>query len=825
MDNPFLQFVTPKKPEDENPFLQFAPPAADPGLQGLTQPVSPERQMEVDAAAKAPPRYTVGGMDPRDLPKPLREMTDQLMEFSGGFNQMLANTAGMAVDDVDMVLRDLGTQGFLDVPGDGTQAVKDTMAKLKIAGDPKEVDSFAANLGRNTFQNLMMLGIALRAAPWMANMPVKGLPSQIASQMGKTLTQTPTPALALTEAGATVGQTAGEKYGGPAGGIVGSVLGAGAGSTALTRMGMQALTASGLGGLGFALSGGDVSIGGIGTAAGLKFGKRLNEAYAKMFIRKEAEPLLPARSAEDAREYARSATEQAKQSILSGIRQDIEAISGKVAISPRDAGRMWRKSGLKAYKAARTAEDKLWALVDGKLDMSGQLDALRSGIKKQLAQISLLNPSAQLPPITIKPAKGKPMGLLPYLNKLKVANLADFRGLSSELGGWLRQDIPQAQKNTIQGIKDMVDNLVTSTYPIKKEIAAASDYTRWINDTFLRGPLAPLIARAGSTRSQQAASSGARAAQVVRDERAGEMVKQAAAGGPGGQYQMPALEQDATDFITSVMRRQADNAGAAVGGDPTKAASAAIKFMGRDDVKELIQHFPKAEAQFRVTANNLKNGIQEMKIINDSAFQRLADQDAETFINSLMSDPKKDIHSKELMTWLSKDENALNGFKQMLVQSLMKRGGDSPSRLNDLIASRDINTMLYNIFGPQDMKRFDNILKAAMEVETRASAKVNSLFLYAFRSRGAQMAKDLGYSTIQQSGYGADIGARVGNWITSDYPAGDLFAMALTNPKMEKLLFSKAPQTLAEMRSLEDNMRKTLAAIGASNAAFGYHKD
>ena len=174
-------------PLDETPEERFArtgTPQEDPA--NVAAPEGPDLSFLGDEQPEvAPYDWTIAGAP---LPDGLRPVGDLI----AGMNSSLAGAAGVAVDDIDLIMRNLGMEGMLDKPGEGKAAVTAAMEKLGIGADKKKaVNQFLADIGEASGENLLMLSAFFAAAPMMMGAQGGGTLANLSRQMGESLIRNP----------------------------------------------------------------------------------------------------------------------------------------------------------------------------------------------------------------------------------------------------------------------------------------------------------------------------------------------------------------------------------------------------------------------------------------------------------------------------------------------------------------------------------------------------------------------------------------------------------------------------------------------------------
>ena len=128
--------------------------------------------------------------------------------------------------------------------------------------------------------------------------------------------------------------------------------------------------------------------------------------------------------------------------------------------------------------------------------------------------------------------------------------------------------------------------------------------------------------------------------------------------------------------------------------------------------------------------------------------------------------------------------------------------------------------MLSEALGFEDMKRLERMVRAGKDIADKAAGVSSRTMLGLFmRFETAELSRRfLGASTIQATGAAATTGQWAANSLTSVAPAKDVFTKAITDPKWERILYSRVPETLKDMQRTQEQMK---ALIGGFRAGIG----
>lgn len=716
---------------------------------------------------------------------PLRDNVLQpMVDMTTGFNEFLATSAGVPVEVMNDIWTLMDGEGFLDNPGDAKKEIVKHMKTVGLTADQQAAANEAlAGFGNDLAQNFALLSIMFGAGKY----------SKLMNEMvRKPVTKAPVTS-ALGEVGATAGADLGSRYG-PFGEIAGALIGSGAAATpAVLRGAGRAVggsigAAMGLPTVAFdAMTGGGVT--GALTTTGAQMGRRGAEAVLRQGIMKEADPLLSKVPTLDTMTFAKEAIEGDITKADNTIRKAVNDF--RTAADPAEASVKLRRSLVKAFRQGRKTEQGLW----GKVNMRQQAQAVR--LKDYATKI--VRDTAVTAPENV------PMDMIRRIWDLRdTTTLKELQGLRTVIGAQLRE--PQTNDALVRNLNlldDAVLNVMVKANPTDKSLIEAREYSRWLHDHFSRGPVGAYIGRGMSDKVAMARGPEELAQALLPKELAGRQIA-----GIAENLDMPSLVQESSKLVRNTAQMLAQELG------PEKGA----KFLAQHGVQRFMKEFPKEYSEVKLMGAQLTDAIAQRKVIEKSAFKRFAEMDPQAAIRDLVYGPKKVARAKEIVARVRDDKDALEGLRNGVMGELLGASRGSFDTLKNMINSRDVKPMLYEVLGSKAFIRFNRAVTAGAEYSTTREGRKRSLLrnLYA-RFAGAGVARAAGAKTIQQTGAAAQFSERAISGLIDELPAEELFLRAMTDPKVERYLLAKSPTTLRELTQAKDLTRSVLAGIELGN--------
>jgi hypothetical protein len=743
-------------------------PAYNPEVDGEAPDTGADFLVPMQEPDPDPYDWTIAGAP---LPETLRPVGDML----AGLNQSLADVAGVAVDDIDIIMRNLGMDGLMEKPGDGAKSLIKGMESLGIAADKKKaVNKFLADLGEATGENLIALSAFFAAAPMMMGAKGSGTISTIARELGEAMIRNPATAVAA-DAAAGMGGETGAQFGsnfGPIGeqlgGLTGSFAGAGA---ALTGINMAK---------------------GIGSS--IKRGMQINRTGAGATGQA---PLLT-NNAPDVNVISQSIRgDQLKvDSMIDRLTQRMTQSADPV----RNA-RQLQTLQRDAYRRARQIETAdYWSAVDTKKTVpTGEIkewtnNLLKATVKEGRAE--------ELPNDLMRMLKSMPADA--SIERLRTVRRLAFHRLQSGTVPSQQGQLPlnDRLRANLTSLTKQIDDQIEKAYPNDLALKKASAFSRWLHDRFTRGPVAQ-FARPRSTEEQLPnLMSGAK--QASRDDRFFGANKDIA-----DKLEMPALQTAAEQF----MRGQLDEEITRIG--PQQAA----KFLKQPSTRAFMEQYPKVAAEWQSTSKKLTDLMTYRKEVMNSAFMKVTDEQPETAIRQLISSKDRVKNARTLMKRIGKNPDAVDAAKNQYILSLEDVAGGNPAKILHILASDDSRRAARTILG-NDLDRLERIARDADEMLKLDQGIPRYLLRKGSRVFGALLGRRLNTGTLQAPEFGGKLSQRLmDDWLGSADP--ELFARAVRNPSYEAILKARVPQSVSEVRKLQTLLRRAIRVEEASERVIG----
>ena len=785
------------------------------GVARFIPPAILERVREVDALMEA--------VDPV-VGAPLEQVTNAAV----GFNVALAEFIGIAPEALHEALTLMGTRGFLDEPGDAVQALKNTFEDvgfLPTPGSPS-LDSFAASLGRDTFNATVASAVFLAGAPAMAART--GLP--LVQFVGKTMQEFVAnyPVLfAATELGAAVGPRA-------------------------TVAGVEAITGEDVSPeLRAAL---EISGAFIGAAAlgGFFAGTR---ALVKPLVSKTPFTTKPGATEEGVvnlsplRAFAEANVEVDTLRVNAEIRRVIETFAPRalqVASAVGAATREPQKAAARLGVALRSAlngpirkmERQKWRNADLKRDATGALPGILRWARTKRTRAGKDTKSEQIPLSAITrmekwevKVKGKP-------RTFKKRTVGDLLSLRSTFLEKIRNPKTSTQHRAFyKGAQGRILAELESQFPGNVQVQEALAFSRFLNDRFFGGALEGfMLGRTGGDFDPTAAIDAlVRSVRVQGGEASTTVISEIAA-----KAELPGLEAASRSFIRNKfgqVAQQADAAGAREAGPEAtpgqtqaRGRTAAIgkgqEFLENPTVQAFSKAFPRVDAEAKFTQSRLTQVNKEQKALEDTAFSRFANVDTRTAVDKMMKSPNRVGLMRELVTRMRPvpalggpavnvpNEPAIASLKTGTIDWLF-RGTTLDNALPSTVAARlndqGVRQTMRMLFSSDEMRRLDRIISSAQALQHGNVSVVAKVYgkVVGTGSKivGAALGRRLNTGTIQVPGLMAQLSSDVVSRLLGFGSLTRMMARAMVDPNMEKVLLSRDPRNLTEVREITRLMR------------------
>lgn len=748
------------------------------------------------------------------------EAAQPIFDVARGFNQRLAElTVGLTAGPVDVIDRSLKQVGIklMDDPAvDVTQALIEAFEAVGI--DPDPVQNLSTRMGQAAFESLVSLGGILKAAPGLVVAGAEANPN-LAKRIGATFSElvlkTPGSTLAVTEAGATAGGVIGEEKLGPTGALVGATLGGlGTGGIASTiriaGKSIPVVTGAAVGAAAGAPLGTTTAVAGaaIGISAARK-GTRAAGAGIRRLLGKEPpiaeRPLLEAAAPGVGREAAREGLDAA----LRNTEQEIVSILGKLPIQTGEkASVRFTKAIKNALKKARAMEKSVWTkgFLKTEVDPSPLLKVARQMLREgdiDSPAFPTTEVRRALRKFTTRTVREDGVGI----RTPKIVTADVIKNFRSDLLDAMRR-MPTGAK-TPRRLRKNLSTLAEGALSAmeqagKEEVTEARRVSTRINDLFFKGAV-------GKTRAPT----------VVPEKTTATLLRQ-----PAGFRQIPEIAEEFGAAGLPAASRAAVRAEFADAA--RRSGTDAAKFLERN--KSAINTYSDEVASLSGIADELVDAQKRLVELQRGSLSKFVGQDPQVGIQRLFAATDPERAAAEVIKGIT-DPVAREGFRMEFLSELFRRSGNSAVKLQNLVNEDKIGRLIKAIISPEQSKRLENILKVAVQVE-KGEIKVRgvrrpmlgSLLQLAGRFLGAgvgrQVAGVMGTgATIQQTGATASFGKTIISRMTGRILPEEVFALAITDPKIEALLLEKVPLTASRMKKMAFTMRAAISSLaGAAQA-------
>lgn len=722
------------------------PSPRDDDLSDILSDTPPEQEI-------APYDWTIGGAT---LPESMRPVG----EYIAGFNSTLAKIAGVAVDDVDLIMRNFGMEGMLDKPGSGKETLIKGMEKLGIAADKKKlIYQYLGTLGEATAENLIMLSTFFAAAPSMLASKGAGTLAEISRQLGTGLIKHPAAAISAemtAAAGGQMGADLGAQFG-PTGETIGGMAGSFVGG--VTPMAFSPITSL--------VS--NVRKGAKGITSMLNAAKSGIAAGQPSLIDPAAEPSL---------------ISQAIRGDQIRVDNIIERLASKMTQSadPLRSAQQLQKLQRDGYKQARVIEGGYWSKVDQKRKM------VTDGLKEWRANlIKATVPEGQsewLPNDLLEDIKAIPA--LAPLERLRAIRTKAFMRMQSGTvptqGGVL--PLNDKMRGNLNGLIKAIDGEIDAAFPNDLELKKATSFSRWLHDKFTRGPIAKFARpRAGETTlppARQAARS------AVQHEEFGPQTRDM-----GDVLEMPAMMQAAEQLMRGQLTEEVTRLG----------PEAATKFIRQPHIKRFLEAFPKLAAEFEHTGKRMKDFIDFRKEVMNSSFIKLTNEQPQSAIRTLVSSRTRVRDAQALMRRIGKNPDAVAAARNAFIMGLEDTAQGNPTRIIQLLANDDTARAGKIILG-DDYDRLHRLARDASSLLNASEGVSKFVLTRGSRVFGAWLGRRLNTGTLQAPEFGGKVMQKITeNWLGNI--EGDIFSKAIRYPAWEAVLKAKMPETITDLNHLK----------------------
>ena len=226
-----------------------------------------------------------------------------------------------------------------------------------------------------------------------------------------------------------------------------------------------------------------------------------------------------------------------------------------------------------------------------------------------------------------------------------------------------------------------------------------------------------------------------------------------------------------------------------------------------------------------ITLTRLSKVMQTQRALEESAFASFAGTNTRDAVQALMTSPNRVAMVRELTSRMAPSAkgvraNELDSLRGGMIDWLFRSTNVEnikPSTVLsqlDLPGTRQVFRMVFNF---DEMRRLDRLLASANAVQGGNISMVARVFDRTIgtgsRIIGAAIGRRMGTGTIQVPGMLSQLAGDIVSRLTGFGSPSRLLAMAMVDPKMERLLLSRVPANLTEVKKMTDLMRVIISTI------------
>lgn len=835
------------------------------GVPGPQSAAAPAKTLDDFIAGLEAERPIPGVVSPKSIAQTLSKApgAESVQNLARGFNEQLANTLGFPVEVVNEAMG-LAGYNFLKQPGNAQKAIRDAFDKLGFNTKPAE--GLMAKAGRETLKQALIFAGMRVAAPSLAGgaatsvelqagtmperagmqvsgetmaggsaivpgavstLPATTLREGIAREMGALTLNKPVSS-AVAQVGAVPGMVGGKYVGELGGDAVGALVTDNPNTREAIRQ-----TGGALGEMGGGVLTAGTALGVAGKAGALK-----GEAPPKLI---PDEGLLSAKAdPKDTRYFAVQQVKRELDAVDKGINDQIAVAAGRNDLAPPAKARWLRAAIGRVEASAREIEDAAWEPIPQNAPINVE------GVYR-LGQRMLREPTAtpnNVPgrllgefnkAVEIRDADGNVTGLreLPFraVRELRTSILREERNLagSTPNAPMPNRDLATRYNELQTAVLDSIDNSLPGEAAVAWEQARA--ISQHVNDRFSRGPIGELL---GRTRQGAQRMSPEETTKYLLDN--GGVAAINRAGRPLGldvgphSARQPEGVREMRDATAEAIRGEFVAAAREAGAremDPARKTTAMAKGASAftREVEGKIEGFTRATRTIRQASEEMLRLAQQRRDWEDSALARLAGKEADAAIRGVLSGGNTGDVAAEvqaIVRSIGGDEAAMAGFKRGLVSQFLTENPSAAQAAIRLSAPR-YQKAFETALGSRDLLRFQQMLEGAAAVEG-ASPSLYQRAAYQVGSLGARIfGLHFGHAVHQLVGGGtagslslpARMSQQMATLVEDPYKtakAADMLADALFHPKMEGVLRSRLPGTIAEAAKQTALLRRLAVA-------------
>ncbi len=716
-------------------------------------------------------------------------MPEGVADAMTAFNGRVADVLSIPFETVTAIAR---ATGMKSIQGNRPPAFGAVAAAFKrnlvAAGVPAgDVNTLAGKLGKGTVDAGLTSLAFIYAAPMMLARPGTALLDRILRAFGRGIMERP-------------------------GQVVAGDLGANVGA----QLADESIDSENpyVRGLGIAAG---ASIGGMTGAGVIGLGRRTIQSVGAVSSRMRGSiplkggPVRPQGNVEVTKQFS----EQQLAGDLTKVQNEIEkTIRSVPAGTGSDAAQAMLRTKLKGAKdLARKVEASYWARVDETARIP--MDPLRKftmQMNRDLRDKAGARPTQYIRELLLRRnAKARTVA---YLKDLR-GRIRDDRVTEQAKAGGGNAALVANYNQLEEAIMDAMELGLPSSVPLKQ----ARAISRAFNQMFREGPIGAILGgkRPGEPR-------------VPAEVTAKKLLNM-----PGGARAITrTMNTEAItaseDAVRAMFREES-------GADP----HAANLFIARMEPK--VRELGKVHAEMMDVQDKLTALVQQQNDIQGSALAKYAQTaDANKGIDMIVNSRDPSKMARGLLKSIGHDTDAVMGLRTGLIDKYLSKHGFGVADKNPNI------TGLYNDLNNPPVKRlmqevldregYDRLYTAIDIAHSMARGDRKTVTGMMGRTPGAFlgrvlgatiMRKVFGANTIQATGAGANVGQniiqRVHNRIVAGMDPSALFALAINDPKWERIMLRRAPTDTKELRKILARIRRFTTALEAGKQYFAPGED
>jgi hypothetical protein len=252
-------------------------------------------------------------------------------------------------------------------------------------------------------------------------------------------------------------------------------------------------------------------------------------------------------------------------------------------------------------------------------------------------------------------------------------------------------------------------------------------------------------------------------------------------------------------------------------------------------VKGQIDQFARADTQLRDTAVAVKDHLTDRDALLKSAFNKYAQrEDPESAIRVITQSPKPQTDARDMMRRMAGDRDAQEGFKKLLLESMLKDGGTNFTQREATWNTTKWKQIANEVFTVGEKERIDRLLAVGRRIEGGDMTTAKKWWRLTALMGTTIAATHLGGVVAGLAAFGGShaygalaipalfkrhlVGRLQKSWSDSLDP-NKLFAQAMTDPHFEMLMNRAMPgtvdQAITQSRADLAYVRRTVNAVNA----------